>query len=119
MPIASDMLRQIRWHGVELVWAISYPIHDRDWRTMRLGTLSETCEEADGVVTWRRHFVTEDGAISDAFALIATVARATFPAALIGGGMLTNFTEVNRHQPTPTAIGYLRHGTSRFSAPPG
>ncbi len=45
-------------------------------------------------------------------AQIITAARAAFPAARIGGGMLTNFTEVNRHRPDPAAIDYLSHGTT-------
>ncbi len=46
MLITSDMLRQIRWQGVELVRAISYPIRDRDWGTMPQRIVAESCDEA-------------------------------------------------------------------------
>lgn len=37
-------------------------------------------------------------------------ARRAFPRARIGGGMLTNFTELNRHRPDPALIDYVTHG---------
>ena len=43
---------------------------------------------------------------------LVAAARTAFPSARIGGGMLTNFTELNRHQPDPSAIDYLTHGSS-------
>ena len=39
-------------------------------------------------------------------------ARAAFPGAVVGGGMLTNFTEFNRHPPDPAAIGFATFGTT-------
>lgn len=39
-------------------------------------------------------------------------ARAAFPAARIGGGMLTNFTEFNRRPPRLAGIDYVSHGSS-------
>lgn len=39
-------------------------------------------------------------------------ARTAFPGARIGGGMLTNFTELNRRRPDPDRIDYLTHGTT-------
>ena len=45
---------------------------------------------------------------SDAIA----AARRAFPSARIGGGSLTNFTELNRRRPDPTEIDYLTHGST-------
>jgi hypothetical protein len=39
-------------------------------------------------------------------------ARQTFPSAKIGGGVLTNFTELNRCRPNIEEIDYLTHGSS-------
>lgn len=39
-------------------------------------------------------------------------ARTIFPDARIGGGMLTNFTELNRHRPDPAQIDFIAHGSS-------
>ncbi|WP_127902418.1 hypothetical protein [Solirhodobacter olei] len=41
-----------------------------------------------------------------------SAARATFPGLAIGGGMLTNFTELNRHRPDPKTLDYMSHGTT-------
>jgi len=43
---------------------------------------------------------------------LVMLARSTFPNAKIGGGMLTNFTELNRHRPDISSIDYVSHGTS-------
>jgi D-apionolactonase len=43
---------------------------------------------------------------------IAVAARKTFPAAAIGGGMLTYFTELNRNRPDPATIDFITHATS-------
>lgn len=40
----------------------------------------------------------------------AALAREAFPAAAIGGGMLTNFTELNRHPGAAAAGDFLTHG---------
>ncbi len=40
------------------------------------------------------------------------VARSAFPSARIGGGVLTNFTELNRCRPDASEIDYLTHGSS-------
>lgn len=42
----------------------------------------------------------------------ARLARQAFPQARIGNGMLTNFTEFNRHRPDPSACDYVTHGTT-------
>jgi hypothetical protein len=42
----------------------------------------------------------------------ARAARRAFPSARIGGGVLTNFTELNRCRPDPSEIDYLTHGSS-------
>lgn len=42
----------------------------------------------------------------------ADAARAAFPDAAIGGGVLTNFTELNRYRGAVTAGDYLTHGTT-------
>ncbi|MBV8106179.1 MAG: hypothetical protein JO223_16420 [Hyphomicrobiales bacterium] len=39
-------------------------------------------------------------------------ARAAFPAARIGGGALTNFTEFNRRRPDAREVDYVTHGSS-------
>lgn len=39
-------------------------------------------------------------------------ARRAFPAAEIGGGVLTNFTEFNRCRPRPEDVDYITHGTT-------
>jgi hypothetical protein len=39
-------------------------------------------------------------------------ARSAYPGLRIGGGVLTNFTELNRHRPDPSLIDYLSHGTT-------
>ena len=41
----------------------------------------------------------------------ARVARAAFPAARIGGGMVTNFTELNRYRQGPDAIDFIAHSS--------
>lgn len=38
--------------------------------------------------------------------------RRAFPTAQIGGGMMTNFTELNRCRPDPARIDFLTHGSS-------
>lgn len=40
------------------------------------------------------------------------VLRAAFPDALIGGGSLTNFTELNRHRPDPAQVDFLTFGNT-------
>lgn len=42
----------------------------------------------------------------------SAAARWAFPHARIGGGVLTNFTELNRCRPEPGGIDYLTHGTA-------
>ncbi|HEY8593836.1 MAG TPA: hypothetical protein VIL84_01215 [Devosiaceae bacterium] len=42
----------------------------------------------------------------------ARAARAAFPGARIGGGMLTNFTEFNRLPPDPVIVDFITHGTT-------
>ncbi len=42
----------------------------------------------------------------------AVAARAAFPKACVGGGMLTNFTEFNRCRPDKTAIDYISHSNT-------
>lgn len=42
----------------------------------------------------------------------ATAARSAFPDALIGGGVLTNFTELNRCRPDPASCDFITHGTT-------
>lgn len=55
-----------------------------------------------------------DGRWPDGLSPAAAIAlaRAAFPGAAIGGGMLTNFTEFNRHRPDPGSCDYLTHGTT-------
>ena len=38
--------------------------------------------------------------------------RAAFPAALIGGGSLANFTELNRHRPDPAQVDFITFGNT-------
>ncbi|NBE09562.1 hypothetical protein [Paragemmobacter ruber] len=38
--------------------------------------------------------------------------RRAFPAALIGGGSLTNFTELNRHRPDPAEVDFITFGNT-------
>ena len=45
-------------------------------------------------------------------AQVADAARAAFPNALIGGGMLTNFTEFNRCPPDPAHCDFITHSTT-------
>jgi hypothetical protein len=40
------------------------------------------------------------------------ILRAAFPFAMVGGGSLTNFTELNRWRPDPATIDYLSFGSS-------
>jgi hypothetical protein len=42
----------------------------------------------------------------------AVAARNTFPAAQIGGGVLTNFTELNRCRPDMSVCNYITHGAT-------
>ena len=62
LTVEEDMLRAIRWRGVELVRAVSYPIRDRNWGTMLLRTTAEALDLPAG--TYHRRFETADGAIS-------------------------------------------------------
>ncbi|MEJ1156743.1 hypothetical protein [Prosthecomicrobium sp. N25] len=39
-------------------------------------------------------------------------ARAAFPGARLGGGMLTNFTELNRKRPDPSGLDFISHTTT-------
>ncbi len=41
---------------------------------------------------------------------LVPLAREAFPDAAVGGGMLTNFTEFNRHRPDPAAIDFATFG---------
>jgi D-apionolactonase len=43
---------------------------------------------------------------------IAVAARAAFPSAAIGGGVLTGFTEFNRNRPPVGAVDYVTHATT-------
>ncbi|MGI9425772.1 MAG: hypothetical protein ACR2PA_21470, partial [Hyphomicrobiaceae bacterium] len=43
---------------------------------------------------------------------VVQAAREAFPDALIGGGMLTNFTEFNRCPPDPTLCDFVSHGST-------
>ncbi len=38
--------------------------------------------------------------------------RAAFPKALVGGGSLTNFTELNRHRPNPAQVDFVTFGNT-------
>jgi hypothetical protein len=38
--------------------------------------------------------------------------RAAFPQALVGGGSLTNFTELNRHRPDPATVDFVTFGNT-------
>ena len=46
------------------------------------------------------------------FAQIYAAARRAFPGCLIGGGMLTSFTELNRNPPPASEIDFVTHGTA-------
>jgi len=46
------------------------------------------------------------------FAQIYAAARQAFPRCLIGGGMLTSFTELNRNPPPASEIDFVTHGTA-------
>ncbi len=46
------------------------------------------------------------------FAEIYAAARRAFPGCLIGGGMLTSFTELNRNPPPASEIDFVTHGTA-------
>lgn len=46
------------------------------------------------------------------FEAIAAAARAAFPGARIGGGMLSNFTELNRKRPPRGVFDFITHATS-------
>lgn len=39
-------------------------------------------------------------------------ARASFARAAVGGGMMTNFTELNRKRPSPEGLAFIAHGTT-------
>ena len=39
-------------------------------------------------------------------------ARAAFPGVAVGGGMMTNFTELNRKRPDPDGLAFIAHGTT-------
>lgn len=39
-------------------------------------------------------------------------ARVAFPGAAVGGGMMTNFTELNRKRPDPAGLAFIAHGTT-------
>ncbi len=43
---------------------------------------------------------------------LVPLVRAAFPGVEVGGGMLTNFTEFNRHRPDPAAVDFVTFGTS-------
>ena len=45
-------------------------------------------------------------------AQIYAAARRAFPGCLIGGGMLTSFTELNRNPPSASEIDFVTHGTA-------
>jgi hypothetical protein len=46
------------------------------------------------------------------FAQIYAAARWAFPGCLVGGGMLTSFTELNRNPPPASEIDFVTHGTA-------
>ncbi|MEQ1955729.1 hypothetical protein [Mesorhizobium sp. CN2-181] len=46
------------------------------------------------------------------FEAVAAAARAAFPGARIGGGMLSNFTELNRKRPPRGVFDFITHATS-------
>ncbi len=46
------------------------------------------------------------------FAQIYAAARRAFPGCLVGGGMLTSFTELNRNPPPASEIDFVTHGTA-------
>jgi D-apionolactonase len=55
------------------------------------------------------------GTLPDGEAAIESIiaaARRQFPRAMIGGGMLTYFTELNRNPPPPEMIDFVTHGSS-------
>jgi hypothetical protein len=39
-------------------------------------------------------------------------ARSAFPGSAVGGGMMTNFTELNRKRPDPAGLAFIAHGTT-------
>jgi hypothetical protein len=61
--LTAGGLADIRWHGVELIRAVDYPIRDADWGTKPTRTLAlHRRETADGLVIDRR-FETEDASV--------------------------------------------------------
>ncbi|MCO6384315.1 hypothetical protein [Oceanicola sp. 502str15] len=51
--LSEQSIRSIKWHGVELVRAISWPVRDENWATYPCVTLNDATARSDGRITGR------------------------------------------------------------------
>ncbi len=59
--LTHDALRQICWHGVELVRAVTWPIRDPNWVTLIPKIHDEAFEQVDGGIDYSLTFSVADG----------------------------------------------------------
>ena len=64
LDIDAGKLRNIQWHGVELIRAIDTPIRDRNWATVSVTVLEENAEQRDNDWSYERNFTSIDGQLA-------------------------------------------------------
>lgn len=64
LDIDGGKLRNIAWHGVELIRAFDYPIRDRNWGTIAVTTDNENIEQNANEWSYKRAFTSVDGQLA-------------------------------------------------------
>ncbi len=62
--LEAESIRTIRWHGVEVVRGIAWPIRDRDWGTLFQENVDQTIKESPDGFQSSLTFTVADGALS-------------------------------------------------------
>ena len=69
--VAGDLVG-VRYHGVEVLRRLAYPVRDADWGTMAVETLAETVDAGPAQLRYDRTFAVEDGALRGRFLVTAS-----------------------------------------------
>lgn len=64
VTLDNGRMRHIRWHGIELLCGIDYPVRDPNWTTVTVTTEKERIKQTDDRWAYNRKFVTVDGGLT-------------------------------------------------------
>jgi len=68
----GECVRSIKWHGVEVVRAIAWPIRDSNWITLAPEVHDEQCEQDDSGVRYTLRYSVADGSLECSLNVHAT-----------------------------------------------